>query len=507
MNAERLRRIETLYRAVLESGPEKRSNLLAQAEPGVRREVESLLEQRSGTKSHNDAPEAAPLSCSEGTGPAPRLQLGPYRIGTELGKGGMGQVFRAHDTRLGRDVAIKFCTEEFSERFQREARAIAALNHPHICTLHDVGRDYLVMELLEGQTLARRVERGTIPAGDAIAIARQIAAALEAAHDKGIVHRDLKPGNVMLKPDGTAKVLDFGLAKIVSPQASVDSTLTIHQRQSGVIVGTAAYMAPEQVRGEEIDKRADIWAFGVVLYEMLTGTQPFQRKTLPDTLTAVLTDVPDWQRVPGPLQRLVRRCLQKNPIRRLRDIGDARIELEELTQAPDSDSRVTAPDGGNRSRKILWIWLSMVGIALSAAAAVLLIRDGPARSGVSITRTTILLPPNQIMNDAVGRGSGPARHQLAVSPDGQSLVYVASTGGTSQLFIRGLAEFDAKPIPQTDGANFPIFSPDGRWVAFFANYRLQKVSISGGAPITICDVPIIGRGASWGPADTIIFSA
>ena len=269
---------------------------------------------------------------------APGSSLGPYEILALIGAGGMGEVYRARDTRLNRDVAIKISAERFSDRFEREARAIAALNHPNICTLYDVGPDYLVMELVEGPTLADRIKQGPVLLDETLLIARQIAEALEAAHDKGIVHRDLKPGNVKIKADDSVKVLDFGLAKVTgSGTSESDSeqspTLTFHPAtQAGIILGTAAYMAPEQARGKPVDRRADIWAFGCVLYEMITGMRVYEGETVSDILAAVIMKEPDWNAVPAstPLfvRRLLRRCLEKDSKRRLQAIGEARIALE-----------------------------------------------------------------------------------------------------------------------------------------------------------------------------------
>ena len=267
-------------------------------------------------------------------------RLGPYEILSSIGAGGMGEVFRARDTRLSREVAIKVSREQFSERSEREARAVAALNHPNICTLHDVGPNYLVMELIEGPTLADRIKEGSVPLEEALAIARQIAEALEAAHEKGIVHRDLKPANVKVKPDGTVKVLDFGLAKAAEePDAADDpnnSPTVINSRtQAGIVLGTAAYMSPEQARGAAVDKRADIWAFGCVLYEMLTGKRAFQGKTTSDLLAAVIRDEPDLSRVPAKIRPLLRRCLEKDPKHRLRDIGDAMPIIESTQESAE----------------------------------------------------------------------------------------------------------------------------------------------------------------------------
>src|SRR5579863_4018172 len=249
----------------------------------------------------------------------PGEKLGSYEIVSLLGKGGMGEVWKARDSQLGRDVAIKVSAEQFTDRFEREARAIAALNHPNVCTLYHIGPNYLVMELIEGPTLADRIEEGPIPLDEALAIARQIADALEAAHEKNIVHRDLKPGNVKIRPDGSVKVLDFGLAKTGGPETTVtsDSPTLLHSPTLvGVILGTAAYMAPEQARGKVVDKRADIWAFGVVLHEMLTGKRLFEGETVSDTIAQVLTREPEWTSVPAKVRRLLRKCLEKDPQRR-----------------------------------------------------------------------------------------------------------------------------------------------------------------------------------------------
>jgi len=294
----------------------------------------------------------------------PGAKLGPYEIVSAIGKGGMGEVWKARDPRLNRDVAIKISTRQFSDRFEREAQAIAALNHPNICILHDIGPDYLVMEYIEGATLAERIKRGSIPLEEAIGIARQIADALEAAHEKSIVHRDLKPANIKIRPDGSVKVLDFGLAKAggsveVTPDSPTALTLT------GVILGTAGYMAPEQARGKHVDKRADIWAFGVVLYEMVTGQKLFQGETPSDSLAAVLTREPDWDRVPERLQRVLRLCLEKNLRRRLRDIGDARHLLD--TEAGTTASVATARRTPGWSRREWLIAGPATGVCVCGA--------------------------------------------------------------------------------------------------------------------------------------------
>src|SRR5437762_11136685 len=286
-------------------------------------------------------------------------RLGPYEILALIGAGGMGEVYKARDTRLDRTVAIKICAEQFSERFEREARAIAALNHPNICTLHDIGPNYLVMEYIEGPTLA-----GPIPLAEALSIARQIAEALEAAHEKGIIHRDLKPANIKLTADGKVKVLDFGLAKAFDNDTSRISdpanspTLTISPTSAGMILGTAGYMSPEQARGVQVDKRADIWAYGVVLYEILTGREMFSGETISDTLAAVLRADFDWSAVPAetpvPIRRLLRRCLERDRMKRLRDIGDALVDIDEAL-AGGPPTQATTPAAPSKMRLLPWV--------------------------------------------------------------------------------------------------------------------------------------------------------
>ena len=276
----------------------------------------------------------------------PGTRLGPYELVASIGKGGMGEVWKARDPRLGRDVAIKISAAQFTDRFEREARAIAALNHPNICTLFDVGPNYLVMELVEGPTLAERILQGPIPLEEALGIAKQIADALEAAHEKGIIHRDLKPANIKIRPDGSVKVLDFGLAKAANEAVEYGPDSPTMLSIAGMILGTAGYMAPEQARGLAVDKRADIWAFGVVLYEMLTGKRLFEGATITDSLAAVLTREPDLTLTPEKTRRLLRRCLEKDPKKRLRDIGDAMALLERERRGRSSAGEVDRLDCG-----------------------------------------------------------------------------------------------------------------------------------------------------------------
>jgi Tol biopolymer transport system component len=458
-------------------------------------------------------------------------RIGPYQVLALLGAGGMGEVYRARDARLGRDVALKVLPPEFTAnpdrvaRFEREARALAALNHPHIAAIYGVedvapadesgaaGFHALVLELVEGETLAERIRssssRGTsgIPVDDAIAIARQVADALDAAHEKGIVHRDLKPANIKILTDGVAKVLDFGLAKLVLPAeppdlSTADSTVTIADRtRDGLILGSAAYMSPEQARGQDIDKRTDIWAFGCVLFEMLTGRVAFAGPTMPDTIAAVLEREPDWgalpEATPFEVQQLLRRCLVKDRRQRLRDIGDARFELETARRPATADHMAMPPITARRRWPVLAAAVGLV--AVGAGAALVWTRSQITHQSDPITRATIALPAGHAL-DTRG-GAGP----LALTPGGRHIAYVADGGRVPQLYIRSLDAFDPRPIAGTDGAQFPFFSPDGEWVAFFAERKLKRVAVRGGSPITVCDVPEVGHGATWAPDGTIFF--
>ncbi len=387
-------------------------------------------------------------------------------------------------------MAVKISAAQFTERFQREARAVAALNHPNICQLYDVGPNYLVMELVEGPTLAERIKEGALPLDEALGLARQISDALDAAHEKGIVHRDLKPGNIKIKPDGTVKVLDFGLAKIGGTPAAASPenspTISMAATQAGVILGTAAYMSPEQARGKEVDKRADVWAFGVVLYEMLTGEKLFQGTDVTDTLAAVLRHEPDFDRVPAKVRRLLRRCLEKDPGKRLRGIGDA-MELLEDAPVLASPSRTGRP---SRLKYVSWI---AAGVLLTAAAATswMVYRSAPPALQPLVRLEMDLgndLPnPGDLGNGAI------------LSPDGARFVYIAR----GRLFTRRLDQSNATEMAGTQGASEPFFSPDGQWVAFYAQAALKKISIDGGAPVTLCSTGTLTGGA-WGGDGNIV---
>ena len=424
-------------------------------------------------------------------------RLGPYEILDSIGAGGMGEVYRAQDTRLGREVAVKVSKEEFSERFEREARAVATLNHPNICTLHDVGHNYLVMELVEGATLADRIKEGPVPLDETLAIARQIAAALEAAHDKGIVHRDLKPGNVKIKPDGSVKVLDFGLAKLGGTPSVVTSdspTMLSVATQFGMILGTAAYMSPEQARGKAVDKRADIWAFGVVLYEMLTARRLFEGADLTETLASVVKDNPDFSAAPPRVQRLLRKCLEKDPQKRLRDISGVELLLEKAA-APQE----IAPAPARPARKTAWITMALMAVVAAALGV------GYWRA----TRPPALKPLIRLSVDLGPEAERGRRITAILSPDGTRIVFTGKgPGGGQQLFTRRLDQTETTPLAATSSSSTnpaltPFFSPDGNWIGFFADGKVKKIPAEGGSAITLGDGNTSG-GGSWGDDGNII---
>jgi len=430
---------------------------------------------------------------------SPQQSIAHYRIVSKAGEGGMGEVWRATDTKLGRDVAVKVIPEAFAQdpdrmaRFTREAQVLASLNHPNIAAIYGVEERALVMELVEGPTLAERIAQGAIPLEEALAIARQIAEALEYAHEKAIVHRDLKPANIKITPEGRVKLLDFGLAKAMSSVAAaadpvMSPTLSMGSTRLGVILGTAAYMAPEQARGAGADRRADIWAFGVVLFEMLTGRRLFESQTVSDTLAAVLTREPDLGDAPHEVRRLLRSCLEKDPKRRLRDIGDWWRQLEEAEPA-------ATPSQSGRGWPWLWPAVAMVLAILLMGAGVLLWRSTKATS-------------NPFMQFSVDLGQdlvlGDYRPQLSISPDGTRVVYVSrGADGTQQLSTRLLAEPKPTILAGTQGATLPFFSPDSRNIGFFADQKLKRISVQGGAAVTLCDA-VGPRGGAWGENGEII---
>jgi Tol biopolymer transport system component len=440
-------------------------------------------------------------------------KLGPYEILAPLGAGGMGEVYRARDAKLNRDVAIKVLPESVAEdaerlaRFQREAQVLASLNHPHIAAIYGLEKsgsiEALVLELVEGETLADRIAGGPVPVDEALIIARQIADALEAAHEKGIVHRDLKPANVKITPEGKVKVLDFGLAKALtgdrsSPDVSHSPTLTAAATRAGVVLGTAAYMSPEQARGKSVDKRADIWAFGAVLYEMLVGRKAFEGETVSDTLAAVLRADIDWaalpQQTPSSVRRVLRRCLDRDLKTRCHDIADARIEMEEAPEA----GAVPAPmvSGSGRRGPLL---VALVAAAVLAVTGWWMALHPRRSARDSVVRSSVVLPRDQAMVVA-------DLPNFALSRDGAEIAYVAKKeSGKSALYLRSMGSFDARELADTEGATAPFFSPDGQWLGYSVGGTVRKMAVSGGAPQPVCDTPVsdVG-GAAWADDGSIL---
>ena len=448
----------------------------------------------------------------------PSTRLGPYQVQSTLGAGGMGEVYRGIDTRLKRDVALKILPESFATdasrlaRFQREAEVLASLNHPNIAAIYGFeesnGIRALVMELVEGPTVADRIARGPIPIDEALPIARQIVEALEAAHEQGIVHRDLKPANIKLRPDGVVKVLDFGLAKALEPtsaqgDATASPTITSPAMMTGVgvLLGTAAYMSPEQARGKAVDKRSDIWAFGCVVYEMLTGRRAFAGDDVTDTLANVLKLEPDWSRLPAEVPSRVwatlRACLQKDPKRRIADVQSLRLALEGAFDA-GAAQRVELP-GISRShggKRLAVPAMALVAGVLMAGVAAWVLWPGAAPAPIS--RFDHVLGGNQLLR-------GVNRRLVALSPDGRQFVYNTING----LYVRRISELDARVVPGTEeqGLNSPFFSPDGQIIAFVVQGQLRRLAVTGGTPVTICLVDGAAFGASWGYDNTILFGS
>ena len=442
----------------------------------------------------------------------------------------MGEVYHARDTKLDRDVAIKILPELFASdpdrlaRFDREAKTLASLNHPNIAQIHGLeergSTRALVMELVEGEDLSQRIARGPMPVADVLPIARQIADALEAAHERGIIHRDLKPANIKVTGDGTVKVLDFGLAKAFADPGAASAEGVANSptftspamTRIGIVLGTAAYMPPEQAKGKSIDKRADIWSFGCVLFEMLTGRRAFGGESITEVLSAVTRDEPRWADLPAAtpasLRRLLQRCLEKDPGRRLRDIGDARLEIGEVIErGGETTDAIEAAAAKPRSGRLALAAAGLVAIGILGgwmaanlwrAPAMIWTRDrAPA---LPPTRLTIVLP------EQVPLGSGVARSALTISPDGRTLALASGQGADAAIYLRALDGYDVVKVSGTEGGQGPFFSPDGRWLGFHASGKIRKVPVGGGVPLDICDA-VFMRGAAWLPDDTIVFTS
>jgi serine/threonine protein kinase len=444
--------------------------------------------------------------------------IGPYLVQTRIGVGGMGEVYRARDTKLGRDVAIKILPSRsmgdpnLLSRFQREARLLATLNHPHIGAIYgfEVNDDVhaLVLELIEGDTVADRLRLGPIPVKESLLIARQIADALDAAHSSGIIHRDLKPGNIKITSHSVVKVLDFGLAKAISPQGEIDNepggalTMTVSETAAGTVLGTPTYMSPEQARAQAIDKRTDIWAFGCVLYEMLTARSAFGRATMIDTLAAIVEGEPDMSKLPAQtppgVHRLLQRCLEKDPKARLRDIADGMLLLDE----PPPVYQVVDNIPQKQTRRNLFTWVSSALLFVAAGAGLAyLLRPKALSVPPPILRTNIILPVGAKLV------SSSRELPLGISRDGSRIAYVAEEAGQRRLYVREMSSLEPRLIPGTDEARHPFFSPDGQSIGYFAGGALQRVAVSGTSPpLRICDVPQQSLGGAWGPDHTIVFA-
>jgi serine/threonine protein kinase len=433
-----------------------------------------------------------------------------YHLEEKIGEGGMGVVYKARDTRLDRSVAIKILPQVFAtdrerlRRFEREAKLLASITHPNIAAIYGLeqadGKPFLVLEMVYGTTLAEALKKGRFPLDETLDICRQIAEGLEAAHESGIIHRDLKPSNIKLTPEGKVRILDFGLAKAChgrtpASDPSRSPTITGDVTDAGVILGTAAYMSPEQARGKAVDKRTDIWALGCILFECLTGKAPFRGGTIAETLASVIKDEPEWgalpESTPENLRRLLRRCLQKDANSRLHDVADVRIEigdvianpLERVTRSHRADSR--------------WLVAALSIMVVTGVLVYLATRMYSSAPPGPVARLAVVLPPgDQLVSSS---------DMVAISPDGLHLAYVATRAGSQQIYLRAIDSLESVPVSGSEGGTSLFFSPDSRSLGFFANGKLKRVSVTGGAPLDICEALQSTNGASWGPSDLIVF--
>jgi eukaryotic-like serine/threonine-protein kinase len=531
MTPERWRQVKDVLASALERDPGERSRFVAEAcsgDPELRDEVESLIRADAGEAGATDS-FAASVPAAHGPALGSGARLGPYEVCSLLGAGGMGEVYRARDTKLRREVAIKILPRVFTAdpdrlaRFEREARLLAALNHPNIGAIYGFeeapsapsdGADHLqglVLELVEGATLADKLAASVkasahgLAVAEAVGIARQVADALDAAHEKGIVHRDLKPANIKITPDGVVKVLDFGLAKSTGSSgaghhgpAAAPPPMDPDGTKDGLILGTAGYMSPEQARGRPTDKRTDIWAFGCVLYEMLAGRAAFPGETVGDTLAAVLDREPDWAALPASLpptvRRLLGRCLEKDPRRRLRDIADARMDLDDATDPMAGP----APAGARRGSRMAWT-AAAVCAAVALGLGIRHLRTAPAAAAPPV-RFSISSPPNATLT------ANTHAFVPTLSPDGRRLAFVAQRAGTRLIWVRSLDALEAEPLAGTEGATYPFWSPDSRRLGFFVSNVLKTIEVGGGPARTLCEAPAYPTGGTWSQQGVIVFS-
>ena len=518
MKPERWERVKEVLDAALELPAGERTAFLDKtcgADAELRKEVESLL---AASEDSDSFLEKSPVADLPADAEDPKLEgrvVSHYRILEEVGRGGMGIVYRAMDTKLDRPVALKVLPDAFAQdkdrlqRFEREARVLASLNHPNIATIHEIGHlgevPFLVLELVPGETLAdASAKSDRLPLEEALPLFKQIAEAMEAAHDRKIIHRDLKPANFKITPDGKVKVLDFGLAKAFEEDAAAGtptSAITgIQGTRSGIILGTATYMSPEQARGKRVDQRTDIWAFGCCLYETLVGEPLFHGATISDTIAQILSNEPDWEALPETtpesIRRVLRRCLNKNPQRRFRDAWDIRVELEEALNEPAWAPKEAAAETASFQKRVLpWVVAGVLGLAAIGVGLWSWMGATPTSSD-PVTRLTLSTPPLPKIGQAI-----------AISPDGTRLAFIAEDEKVTKLFVRSMDQLDAQPIDGTEGASWhPFFSPNGDWIGFVANDKLKKVAVAGGTPATLCNAPHL-RGAVWGFDDLRSISA